>query len=277
MVRYLYRHILLTLMVAILAWSFLLGTLSPAHARDREPVSPELESKYFTGAIRLKDRLLQDYRSVVSVYYELKTKSATPNSFPNPRSTSDAPGTNAHLYEFSLAAYDEFKDELEKDPRLRGNSYVRRMKEYGQGQANDVFQRIATYAQEPFQELPRGVLSTLSMESGNGVMALGMLDAHEVFLEESKKAGYPQNGRQGAPADRTEWAEMVKNKSLELEKEIRELGYDPETLLTGNKTAPSSRKSTTRRARHTKASFNRSLSGRAESCATYFRPILESY
>ena len=174
------------------------------------------------------------------------------------------------LFEFSNAAYLEFQDELDRDPRLRGNSYIRRMKEYGHGQANDIFQRIGTYAQEPFGELRRGHLLTLYMEVGNPVMALGMVESHEIFLEESKKAGYTQNGNPAAQSKKAEWAAIVEKKAIDLEHEIRELGYDPKDV--------GGRQLSLGKSRAGKARANRPPAGGGggtTSCATAFRSISE--
>lgn len=259
---------------------FTLGVFTSAEARDREPVPPSIEAEYFVKAIRLKDRLLEDYKKVLTAYYELKKKSATPDVFPNPMYSLEMAGnmslpedlrtrlsqpTTKSFFEFSHAAYEEFKEELERDPKLRGNTYIRRMKEYGGGQANDVFQRIGTYAQEPFENLRKGMQLMLYMETGSPITALGMVESHEVFLEVSKKAGYPQNGNPAALPKKLEWTEVVDKKAIQLEAEIRELGYD----LRGRKLSAAS----TKKPRAAKGGPN--SGGGAGSCATAFRSIAD--
>lgn len=276
-----FRHFITTLLMG----AIVMGVLSSAHARDREPVPPSVEAQYFVNAVRLKERLLADYREVVAAYYELKKKSASPDTFPNPlyslelaANTSLAEDARARvsnptvksLFEFSHAAYLEFQDELDRDPKLRGNTYIRRMKEYGHGQANDIFQRIGTYAQEPFSELRRGHLLTLYMEIGNPVMAVGMVESHEIFLEESKKAGYEQNGNPAAQTKKAEWAAVVEKKAMDLEHEIRELGYDPKDVGGRPKSLGKSRASKTRANRLAAGG-----GGGPSSCATAFRSISE--
>ena len=210
-------------------------------AKANNGAATEIETEYLVQAMTMKTDLLRDYETLLRVYYSLKQKTTNPNSFPsanyNPSMANDptiGPISRARfseknsdrLPEFSLAAYLELQAQLDRDPRLMGNSFLKRMLEYGaRGQANDVFQRIGTYALVPYDStLEPDRRMDLSRNIGNPVSALALLEAQEVFRNVSTKSGYPHNGAEVDPTRKTEWGNKVKAKAFELRKELRARG-----------------------------------------------------
>lgn len=220
-----------------------------AQAQTDESASKELQAQVYARAFQLKDRLIDDYAELLVVYYEYKRKSADPNAFANPHYSPERAndprisatirqviGTknNPTAAEFSVAIYDEFKTQLDADPRLKENSYVRQMKTYRVGEAADIFQRVDSYTLDSLSGLSGKQKKQLGDEIAVHVKALAMKEADETFSRVSAEAGYPENKRRVSPqlvetrlASFKHAANELIVKSIRLKKELQAIGFTP--------------------------------------------------
>lgn len=223
------------------------GLALPAHsARASDDVvgrpdavlmpTPEQQARVYLATMKSKERMLADYKKLLEVYYELKLKSDNPRVFENGSyyAGGTQPPTTEKPTEFASVHYDEFKAQLDRDPRLKGNLYVKKMQAYGTGQANDVFQRLGGYAMEPFESLDREVYMSLYRDVANPIQSVAMLEANETYAKVSKKMGYTNNGRAVSPERMREWLQAVEEKERELtpallELETKNFGKRPST------------------------------------------------
>ena len=226
--RTFHRWILTALTITVVA---LPGT--SAWARDDVVAPPEAmliptaeqEARVYLATMKTKERLLADYRKLLEVYYELKLKSDNPRVFENGAyyAGGTLPPTTEKPSEFASVHYAEFKAQLDRDPRLKGNLYVKKMQAYGTGQANDVFQRLGGYSMESFESLDRAVYMKLYREVANPIQSVAMLEANETYAQVSKKMGYANNGRAVSPERMREWLQAVDEKERELTPALLEL------------------------------------------------------
>jgi hypothetical protein len=183
---------------------------SVAHSQPEQRPSPELRARYLSNAVEIKNKMIADYRELLTIYYEYKKKSATPGNFPNslydPKLAKElkelAPET-VHKFsqetvtsfaEFSSTLYNEFAAQLDSDPRLAGNQYREFMRSYGgSGADNDVLQRLYMHFDKPFSALDSAMLELLHEEISGPVTGLGINESKQVFADVSLAAGYPAN------------------------------------------------------------------------------------
>lgn len=103
--------------------------------------SPQLTEKgkklfLFTKEVRkVQDELIDSYKKLLTVFFEFKKAERKFNA-------------ESPITAFSYNDYLQFKEKLDSDQRLKANYFLAKLKEYGMGSANDVFQRDTTYALE---------------------------------------------------------------------------------------------------------------------------------
>lgn len=181
-----------------------LKAVSVALAADETPVASPSPQRFLGEVDTLTTRLLDDYRVFLEKYYELKKKSATPAEFtvalaratPGAETAygvADANGvvrlTKLSLDEFSYEEYRKLQAQIDADPVLAKNEFLRRLKAIGFGNANDVFQRVGG---EYAIELP-GASRSMIVEHGQNAAGFALEEAKRVFNEVSAQAGYSLN------------------------------------------------------------------------------------
>jgi hypothetical protein len=217
------------------------GTLSTSTVpAAKVSLSQELQAEVFLATIENRDKLLADYRKLLEVYFQLKKRSSKPNEFQNAAFNASMPGTvqprtTETLAEFGVAHYDEFKVQLEADPRLKGNIYVAKMRAYGTGHANDVFHRVAASTLEELGIKEGPIFRQLIRNVSSAIQAVGMLEANEVFKEVSRQNGYPLNGLRSRPDSLAEWRAEIQAKEAELRPTLMKLAEKkgPATSIKG--------------------------------------------
>lgn len=159
----------------------------------------------FISKTRELDRdLLLSYAELLDVYYPLKAKSDSPYSFHNPlyfeRATpiGDPSADNKELnsmIEFNYGEYLKFKDQLDSHPKLKNNLFLKKLKEYGLGGANDVFQRIPGYAVDELGiDSKSRIAIELYLHIGSPMSGEALQNAALIFATSSHNLGYPKNG-----------------------------------------------------------------------------------
>lgn len=188
----------------------------------------DLRAQYFVNALDVKNQMLSDYRKLLEVYYDYKTKSPNPTVFPNasfdpkfaeelkdrlsPAMLKTFSEPKAQSFdEFSSRLYDEFATELDADPRLKGNSYRQFMRSYGgSGRDNDVLQRLYMQFDKNFTNVDQDSLAFLHEEIKIPMTGLGMSESKKILSEVSIAAGYPANRQSGFELDLAKFENEVK-------------------------------------------------------------------
>lgn len=216
-------------------------------APKKVDVPPELAAQVYVETMQMSEQLLSDYRQVLEVYYELKKHSAHPGEFPNysydPKLAASLPETVRGMFEaksiktvqeFDFEMYKEFQAQIDAHPALKNNTYLQRMREYGSGRANDVFQRVGSYALEKaeFKGLTESLHAAAYRYVASPVMALSMHRSKAVFVEVSKSHGYPANGADQGPIDIESWQETVGKIEKDLEPQLKKMNFH--TQLSGS-------------------------------------------
>lgn len=217
------------------------SALADPHKPAKVVVPLDLQARFYATAIRVKEQMLDDYRTLLHVYYELKKSSARPNEFPNPiydpnlaadfsgsSQSSFASRTRPNAEEFDIGMYNEFAAVLDNDPRLNGNVYVRRMKEIGIGGANDIFQRVHGYALAEFishESVDAEIHKRLRIDIAADIRDLALYEAGEVFNEASKASGYSGNKTILDLAKETEMRTPVTAKAEQLRFHLKKIGF----------------------------------------------------
>ncbi len=141
--------------------------------------------EYFQELKKVNRELQTSYRKVLEVYYELKKKSANPK-------LSESVG------EFHSNMYEEFKSQMDTDPRLKNNLFLEKLREFPRGaKANDVFQRNMTYASDRVKAsfAAKGLQFQIAeiLNEAMQTMSNSLNSALIIFGEVSRKSGYPAN------------------------------------------------------------------------------------
>lgn len=178
------------------------------HAQTTGPaISDEIAAQYLQTAIESRDNLLNEYRVLLEVYYEYKSRSENPRRFANPmydpELAAELPPNIAAQFskpfsssvdEFSNKLYEEFKAELDSDPRLRGNSYRDFMRGYGgSGKDNDVLQRFSRFYRKSLAGISDETFKAFQEKIGNSLDGTAMFEAKKIFADTGRANGYPRN------------------------------------------------------------------------------------
>ena len=172
------------------------GTVAAASLAAKAQQSPEYRQlkKYLDAYKTVSADLGRDYKAVLRSYYDLKKAS--------PQPTFDKP-----MSEFTFDEYKKFETQLKK--LHPNNSFLQRFDQYGQGRANDIFQRTMTYAAEK-----SGVRISMDLYFNTAMrtMPYDLNKAGHIFRQVSIEKGYDQNGIADYDSDAAKMKQKIRKK-----------------------------------------------------------------
>lgn len=182
---------------------------------------------YVADSLDLVHRLTEDHKKVLTVYYQLKRQSQSPNTFFNPlhiqkttnAQTNPTPNLDyltqeyvTSISELNWKEYLLFQNQIDQDPLLKNNLFLKFFKQYGafanRGATNDIMQRIGFYLEDKYGFLksqnPKLRITLLSEISQN-VMGIALTQAKIDFNQISKDFGYTDNQANGSEFELNRW------------------------------------------------------------------------
>ncbi len=154
------------------------GTAGAAALAAKAHSSPEFKvlKAYLDNLKSVSSELARDYRTFLKSYYDFK-KASGDSQFKTPMS------------EMTFEEYKKFEDQLKK--KHPNNTFIKRFDEYGQGKANDIFQRTLSYAME---KSPAQIPMDRYFNTAMSAMSVDLERAAQIFREVSVEKGYAENG-----------------------------------------------------------------------------------
>lgn len=186
---------------------------------------------YISDSLNLVRTLTEDHKKLLIVYYRLKQQSSTPNIFYNPLHIQKSPNINSSatptldyltqeqvssISELNWKEYLLFQNQIDQDPMLENNLFLKLFKQYGhfanRGATNDIMQRVGFYLEDKYGFLksqnPKLRITLLSEISQN-VMGIALTQAKIDFNQISQNFGYIHNQANGSEFELNRWQQKL--------------------------------------------------------------------
>ena len=158
-----------------------------------EVLTDQLIDDYLAHSKSTMMKMLKDYEIAAEVFYDLKRRSAHPDTFIG----ADGTYSDKKLHELNLPNVKEFKEAMSAVPKLNDNLFLKLLYDANTPtySANDAIQRLTGEIDRSYvAALAEPIRKQLRLTVGINVMYTGLHYAHGYFKRVSARSGYPQNG-----------------------------------------------------------------------------------